>query len=153
MSTESIRQAIAATLQGIDGIGKVQSRERYAKTTTALKGFYAQGSKLKGGFVRRASRNRVSPDGGHTYVVTTNWEIHYLASFIDDDESEVEFDAMLDAIEQAFEEDQTLGGEVEATVTSQQAGVHVTSSQPAMFAGVLVHYAKLTLQTEHSEGD
>lgn len=151
MSSEIIRAAIVATLQAVPGIGLVHAREKYSKTVKKLTEFYLLNGKVAGGFIRRVSTRKESPDTGYTFVVFTTWEIHYFCSFIEDEDSEISFDSLLDAVDVAFQHDQTLNGTVDATVTDEQAGIRLMTSQPAMFAGVLVHYAKLRLVTEHTE--
>ncbi len=150
-SSTQIRQAIATLVNGVAQVGKFYEREKYSKTTNKLKEFYVTDGVIGGGFVRRVARRKESPDAGHTFVVFSTWELHYFRSYQEDDDSEVEFDALLDAIDLAFDADQTLGGTVDTIVTDEQSGLRLLTSQPATFAGFLVHYAKLRLVTEHTE--
>jgi hypothetical protein len=150
-SSAQIRDAIVAIVSAVPGVGLFHEREKYTKTTSKLKDFYVTEGQIAGGFVRRVARRKESPDAGHTFVVFTTWELHYFCGFQEGADSEVEFDELLDAIDTAFDADQTLGGTVDTTVTDEQSGLRLLTSQPAMFAGVLVHYAKLRLISEHTE--
>ena len=149
-SSAQIRTAILTVLQGVSGIGLVYERQRYSKSSKTLMEFYVQGGVLQGGFISRKGFKKVSPEG-HTFTVLTTWEIDLFRAFQESGDSELAFDAVIDSIDEAFIADQTLGGVVAATVTEEQAGIRLLTSQPAMFAGVLVHYAKLSLITEHDE--
>ena len=153
MSSDAIRDALQAVIAAVPEVGTVHDRERYANQQSKLAALYGYNGGIRGGFLRRAAYRKVSDDGGHDYTVTTDWEIHYFSSFLDEAESENEFNARIDDIDAALRADVTLGGAVESTVTPGQSGLALVSNQPAMFAGVLVHYAKLTVQTEHSVTD
>lgn len=150
-NSAQIRTAIASIVNSVDGAGLFHDREKYSKTTSKLKEFYVTDAVIAGGFVRRVGRRKESPDAGQTFVVFSTWELHYFRSFQEDEDSEVGFDALLDAMDAAFDADQTLGGTVDTIVTDEQSGLRLLTSQPAMFAGFLVHYAKLRLISEHSE--
>lgn len=149
-SSEQIRTAILAVLNTVESIGLMYDREKYSKNAKQLAEFYVQDGLLSGGFIRRRSLVKESPDT-FTFIVKTNWEIELFRGFQESENSELAFDLMIDAIDEAFIADQTLGGVVDTTVTPDQAGIRLVTSQPAMFGGVLVHYAKLSLITEHTE--
>lgn len=152
-SSDVVRSAILEVLQAVPDIGKVYERERYSGTSTKLKDFYVVNGELAGGFIRRTGRRRETPDGGHTFLVTTTWEIHYFKGFQEATDSERLFDQTLDAIDRAFVLEPTLGDTVDTIMGDDQAGIVLLTSQPAMFAGVLVHYAKMRLMTEHTDSD
>lgn len=149
-SSAQIRTAILAVLQDVEGIGLVYERQRYSKSSKTLMEYYVQDGVLSGGFISRKALKKASPEQ-QTFIVMTTWEIDLFRAFQESEESELAFDALIDAIDEAFIADQTLAGVVDATVTDEQAGIRLLTSQPAMFAGVLVHYAKLSLITEHTE--
>lgn len=149
MSSAQIRTAVLAVLQGVDGIGLVYERQKYSKNAKSLVEYYVQDGVLQGGFITRRAFKKFSPEG-HTFVVMTSWEIDLFRAFQESEDSELAFDALIDEVDEAFIADQTLGGVVDATVTDEQAGIRLMTSQPAMFGGVLCHYAKLSLITEHT---
>lgn len=149
-SSEQIRAAMLGVLNTVDGIGRMYDREKYSKNTKGLTEFYVQDGMLAGGFIRRRSLVKDTPET-FTFIVRTNWEIALFRAFQESENSELAFDALIDAIDEAFIADQTLGGVVDTHVTPEQAGIRLITSQPAMFGGVLVHYAKLSLITEHTE--
>jgi len=150
-SSDVIRDAIVAVLERVPDIGRVYSREKYSRTLKKLEQFYVVDDVLAGGFVRRVAFQRVSPDGGHTFVVYTTWEIHYFRGFQEEESSELVFDQLIDAMDRAFVLDQTLGETIDTIVGEQQSALQLVSYQPAMFAGVLSHYARLRLVTEHTD--
>ena len=151
MSTKSISEAIAALVNSIEAVGVFHPLERFAKSQKDLKEFYVVNGLINGGFVGQVARIKVSADGGGCYTVTTNWELLYYKSFVDADETGNDMNDLLDGIAEVFDSDLTIGGEVDTTITEQQAGIRLLNSQPAMFCGVLVHYAKMSLITEHTE--
>ena len=152
MSHSTIRAAIAAILATLPGIGKVFVRERYAKTEKELRDLFLVGGKINGWHVRRVGIWQTSPVLGR-WVVTTQWEIRGVLSFSDADESELDFDSLIDAAQDAFRADLTLGGVVATTVLGEKdddpAGLQLDDSGPVMFAGVLCHGAKFSLFTRH----
>lgn len=152
MTSDVVRSAIVDVLKTVPQIGQVHERERYSKNANRLKEFYVDEGVLAGGFVRRTAMRRQSPDGGYTFTVLTTWELHYFRAFSEDNDSESDFDQLLDAMDRAFVLDQSLGGTIDTIVGDEQAALQLLTSQPAMFAGVLVHYAKFRLITEHTDG-
>ncbi|MDF1622520.1 MAG: hypothetical protein P1V33_03500 [Pseudohongiella nitratireducens] len=150
-SSEVIRAAIVAVLETVPGIGKIHPREKYSRTTKKLAEFYITDEVLAGGFIRRVAFKRVSPDGGYTFVVYTTWDIHFFRGFQEAEDSELDFDALIDAMDRAFVLDQTLGETIDSIVGEEQSALQLVSSQPAMFAGYLTHYARLRLITEHTD--
>lgn len=142
-----IRAAINTRLEAVPGIGKIQPFERFSKNNRTLKEFYAVGNKIDGGFVRRVRRNSISPNDT-VFERTTHWEIVYIRSWRDSLQSSDKFNELLDAIAEAFETDVTLGGVVATTKENGQAAIQLINSVPAMFAGILVHYAVMTLTTK-----
>ncbi|MDX1491278.1 MAG: hypothetical protein R3332_08325 [Pseudohongiellaceae bacterium] len=149
-SSETIRSQMLAVLNSVDGVGNMYAREKYHKTAKELKNFYVTDDVLCGGFIRRKGLSKRTPDTW-TFIVKTYWEIELFKGFSEADDSELEFDTLIDSIGTAFVENQTLNNTVDSITTEEQAGIRLVSSQPAMFAGVLVHYAKLSLITEHTE--
>lgn len=145
MNYEAIRDAIKARLDDITDIGKIEPSERYAKSHRDLKVFYAVGDLIKGGFIRRTGFISKSPDD-YTYIEKSSWEIHYMHSWVDPDSGDA-FELMLDLIAREFEQDVTLGGVVQTTKEGDQAAIQLLNSGPAMFAGILVHNATMSLKT------
>lgn len=149
-----IRTAIVATLNTVTNIGQVSSYERYAKQSADMLDFYrtpdtAGGAdKILGWHVRRVATREISPDVGR-YVVDHDWQARGFMSLADAEASELAFDALIEAVRDAFRADDTLGGVVDTMILDERAGVQVTESVPVMFAGVLCHSARLTFTTRH----
>lgn len=155
MTTQAgIRAAIVAKLNSVTGAGTVHEYERFAKAEKDLRALYEYGSapdnRIMGWHVRRTAKSEKSHAIGRTVVVNT-WQIRGVMGFDDADQSELLFDALIEAIGDAFRADETLGGVAETALEDMGgiAGIQVEDSGPVMFAGILCHSAKLKLVTRH----
>lgn len=150
MTVTAIRDAIVTKLDAIPSIGRVHGFERYAADFKALADLYVAtiGNKpqLRGWFVQRTGTSETSRALGR-YEETISWRIRGFMALSDATQSEFSFDALLEAIRDAFRSDETLGGTVASTVTDEAAGIQIEESGPVMFAGVLCHAATLRLAT------
>lgn len=155
-NTAATRAAIVAALQAVPGIGAVHPFERYAATQSTLRNHYVvqtdAGEQLRGWYVRRLGF-RVERNGAARPRVFTTWQMRGFMALADEAESELSFDALIDAVRAAFESDPTLGGAVQSTLFEGAMGAQLAASGPVMFAGVLCHAADLSLTTETLEGD
>lgn len=146
MSTAAIRDKIVAKLTAIEGFGLVHRFERYAHKQSDFKALYETDGKVLGWFVRRISVAEQQDTTTYNGEVM-RWRIEGFMSLDDATETEITFDALIDAARAAFRSDLTLGGAVETTVVDGQAGLQLEDSGPAMFAGVLCHRARMSLAT------
>lgn len=146
-----IRNAIAAKIAAVQNIGQVYAFERFAKAEKDFRLMYLSTDRILGWNVRRVSKTETSPATGRWHV-TNRWQIKGFLSLDDESESELIFDGLIEAIGDAFREDETLGGLVDSTVLENPnvAGIQVEDSGPVMFAGVLCHSARLALYTRNS---
>ncbi len=156
-NTETTRAAIVAALQAIPAIGAVHAYERYASTLPTLRALYVvqidgqpQPEQLRGWYVRRLAF-RVERNGAGRRRVFTSWQIRGVMALADEMQSEIVFDALVDAVRRAFEDDATLGGAVQSTLFETEVGAQLKNSGPVMFAGVLCHAADLVITTETLE--
>lgn len=147
-----IRAAIVAKLETVPGIGRVHGYERFADRKSELADLYVAGGQLLGWNVRRIATAETSPAIGRT-VVTHRWRIRGFMALADEAASEIAFDTLIEAIGDAFRDDDTLGGTVATCIVEEgsapQAGIQVEDSGPVDFAGVLCHAAQLSLATRH----
>lgn len=150
MSTplEDLRAAIVAKLRAIDGIGVVHDHERYAHALDQLKALYVpEGeTQLRGWFVRRTAIAETSV-GANRRTQDVTWRIQGVMALDDAASSELAFDALIEAIGDAFRADPTLDGLVQQPEDGADAGVQVVDSGPVMFANVLCHAARLAFTT------
>lgn len=146
MTIDAIRTAIVAQLTGVAGVGTVHRFQRYAHKQSDFKTFYESDGKVLGWFVRRISTAEREDTNTYNKVIH-RWRIEGVMSLDDATESEVAFDALIEAVRDAFRNDETLGDVVETTVVDGQAGLQLDDSGPAMFAGILCHHARLSLAT------
>lgn len=141
----AIRNAIVARLASVPGIGAVYQYERFAADDKKFRALYAQGATLLGWHVRRVGRREFCDMN----IVETDWEIRGFSALSDGDESELAFDALLDAIFDAWRADPTLNGAVFYPRDDEAMVPTLADSGPVMFAGVLCHSARLRISTRH----
>ena len=151
-TSKQIRDAIAATMNTVAGIGIVHTYERYAKETADFKTLFVTAGALKGWTIRRTVRREISPVRGRNNIENI-WAIRGFMGFDDANASEEAFDALIEDVADAFRADETLGGLVASTVVDGLAGIQLDESAPVMFAGVLCHSARLRLGTRHYLGE
>jgi|GEM_PF-1278021 len=157
-SSATIRAAIVTRLSTVEGIGRVHAFERYAKHAAAMIEHYRFAdapdgtSNLRGWHVRRAAMRR-SAISRMSDTVSIDWRIRGFISLIDERESELLADALVDAACAVFADDLTLGGVVNdaAGGAGFPVGLQLLSSAPYMLGGVLCHGVELGLTTEHVE--
>lgn len=154
MSVAAIRTAIWTRLSGIPDIGVVHERERYAASHDRLKSLYwmPRPGQIRGWYIRRMSTAEVGQLRTNT-VEQIRWRLVGVMTFDDAAASELEFDALIEAVRDAFRDDDTLSETVaQCSVPVDGGGAGESAIQledcgPAMFAGVLCHVARLGLNT------
>ncbi len=146
-----IRDAIAAKMATVTGIGLVHKYERFAKGEKDFRAFYEYNGQIRGWNIRRITRSETSKMMGSADVIN-RWRIRGFMSMSDADASELAFDGLVEGLCAAFRADETLGGLIASTVMPTMgdiAGLQEEDSGPVMFAGVLCHSASLILYTWH----
>ncbi|RIX47486.1 MAG: hypothetical protein D3M94_07375 [Rhodocyclales bacterium GT-UBC] len=139
----TLRAAIVAQLQTVVDIGAVYAYERYAKDDAAFREIYAGGTGILGWHVRRVARKEASS----TNEVLTTWEIRGFANLQDSEESELQFDELIDRICDAWRSDPRMGNAVLYPGKDIAPVPELVDAGPAMFCGVLCHSARLRLVT------
>jgi hypothetical protein len=155
MNAATIRAAIHRHLLAVPAIGKVHLFERYAKKQDDFRKLYVSDDKtLLGWHIRRLNfTRRVLTDLAEDVV--THWEIRGFMALEDDQQSELAFDDLIDAITVHFtrplldEAAKALNG-VDLTV-GEDSGLQLTDQQPVLLGGILCHQARLSLRTSHEE--
>lgn len=140
----SWRDVLLNRVNAVADFGKVYGYERYdnSNNMTALKALYLHDEKVQGGFLT-LSRGHQETDGG-MQGKQRSVELTLFSSWIDKDASQVTFD---DKVELLLEDSANNARIGDAWMFKHQNGTlgwQLTSNQPAMFAGVLVHMAKLS---------
>lgn len=154
MSLAQVRTAIVTRLAAVPDIGAVHAYERYAKDLAQLRKLYHSPSHgdVRGAWVRRVS----TAETGNVFERTVEhvrWRLFLVRSLDDAGQSELGFEAVIEAVRGAFRPDDALGGLVDQCsvpaggTSSGEAGIQVEDSGPAMFTGVLCHCARLSLNT------
>jgi hypothetical protein len=149
MSHREVRAAIAAVLERVPDIGVVLEFTAYADREADMAALYtvptASGRQVRGWRIRRVSQRQTAI--GSNYVIETSWRVEGFLSLSGGGATELDLDDLVDAIDDAFRADETLGGTVEGLDFGDQAGLQVEDLGPLMFAGVLCHGARLGLNT------
>lgn len=147
MTIGTIRAAIAARISAVPDVGNVQAFERYTAKLDQLRAFYAAGAGIRGWLITRVS-TRERPDTSNTRRAIHRWSIRGYCSLVDGEASELEFSNLVEAVRAAFRWDDTLGDVCETTIVDDRAGLQLDDFGPVMFAGVLCHGARLSLDTQ-----
>lgn len=152
MSVADVRAAIVAKLNSVSGIGVVHSYERYASDLAKLKALYCPTGEttVRGWYVRRLATLETGNIQSNT-VEQIRWRIQGVMALDDDAASELTFDAFIEAIRDAFSQDESLGGVVdqcsEPGNDNGESCIQLDDAGPVMFGGVLCHGARLRLTT------
>jgi hypothetical protein len=155
--TAAVRNAIVARLQSVANIGRVHAFQRYDANLQALASQYratvGTREQIRGWFVTCSASRQLSPHNGRL-VIQDTWQIRGYLGLDDGAQTELVMDALVRTIRGAFNADQTLAGTVAGFVETgedAQVGLQVEELAPVMFAGVLCHLARLSLQTVRYE--
>lgn len=149
----TIRAAIAARIATVPAAGHVHSFERYAKNDRQLIELFSwpgddpRRNHLRGWQIRQQSRSEKALTYPERSLVVFGWRIVALMAHIDEWETGIHFDDMLEDVAEAFRRDRTLGGLLDDGRAENQNGVQMTSSGGSMVAGKLCHVAELRLDT------
>jgi hypothetical protein len=136
-----LRDGLLERLQPLS-LGKLHGYERYNRNTTTLADCYKVDGRLEGGFIRRLSA-KVTPGGSQGNRRRQEFELTLIRSFQDELESELLFDSAIDRVIAEFENNHKLWGWT--CSVGDRLGFELVRNTPAMFAGVLVHYAVLRI--------
>jgi hypothetical protein len=153
----TIRAVILAKMQSVPGMGQIHNRERYAKEEKAFRDLYTAEfnvdgelvTQVRGWWFRRSSTAERSLGVGRNMEINT-WTIRGYMAFSDEASSEHTFDALIEALRDAFRADPTLGGVCEQSPlrdANNLDGLQVQDVGPVMLGGVLCHSAALTYTT------
>lgn len=151
-TVKQIRDAIKAKVAGVAGSGQAHTYERYAKEASKFVELYkdASSGRILGFHVRRVATREVLVDTDR-WAIYHAWRIRGYMSLDDADATEELFDTKIEALRDAFRDDDSLGGLVFSCVNPQsnEAGLQLLDHSPVMLAGVLCHKAELALTTQH----
>jgi len=139
MSEVLIRAQIKTELEKVSGIGVVHTYERYSRSLAELFELMTKSSKINGWMIHRAStdsKRETLPlvDRYHTFKITAIYELDDAAA------SEVTFQAILDAIFEAFKSKNTLNG-----TALDSEPINIDSVETEEYGNRLFHTAVLTL--------
>jgi hypothetical protein len=122
--------------------GRVHSYERYSKTVKDLIALYTDNGKLAGGFLKRP-KAKVTAGGSMGNGKVENYELILVRGWEDAEESQLKFDDALDNLMEEFSKSHRLGDWT--SLDGENIGFELMKNEPAMFGGVLVHYAVLAI--------
>ena len=141
--SDPLRAAIVANLQAVSGIGRVHAYQRWATDPKRLTEQYVSDGKLLGWHVRR-EKIQETRTAGRQYQTDITWKITGFRALNDADQSELEFDELIDAIRQKFRGFEYIGLTIK---TENATGIQLEMQQPVLFGGVLCHSAQLSFTT------
>lgn len=146
-----IRNAIVAKILEVPDVGLVHGYMRHdsGNPRKAMQ-LFAVDKRIRTWMVRRIS-NQEKPDSSNFNITTHSWDIRFYMSLFDEEQTELVFDDLIEAVRRAFRRDHTLGDVVRTTVFDDQAGMVMLDSGPVMFFDNLCHGARLSLRTEVDE--
>lgn len=139
MSEALIRAQGKTILESVSGIGVVHTYERYSRSIAEFLYLMTSGGKVNGWMIHRAStdsKREVYPliERYHEFKITGLYELD------DANVSEVTFQAILDAIFEAFKSNNTLNG-----TALDSEPVSIDSVDTEEYGNRLFHTAELTL--------
>jgi hypothetical protein len=142
MSLADIRAAVKAILETVPGIGLVYEYERYAKDAAGMRALFVSGGLLHGWTITRdrtlsSYRTNVQTERHHRLVIRGYYGLS------DGDASELTFQGVIEAIEETFRSNDTLNATAEVSQPLQ-----VERVGPVLFAGVLCHFAELSIEAQ-----
>lgn len=151
MTLATHRAAIVAALNTVPEIGLVHDHEPYGRTEVDFRELYGWTGptgvqQVRGWFVQRTRTAESTPNIGRT-INTHSWRLRAFMSLDQAGNTELTFDALVEAARKVFRNDPTLAGAVQPGPLNLATGLQVTDSGPVYLAGVLCHAATMTLQT------
>jgi len=138
----SIRQLLLDRLNSLAVLGQLHSHERYLKSEKALKEAFGSEGGLAGGFLRRATA-RIRPGGSMGNGDRQQFDLVLIRGWNDEQQSQLQFDNAIDVLMVEFANQHRVGSWT--SVDGDRIGFELTRNEPAMFVGVLVHYAVLSI--------
>ena len=149
MSEATIRGQIKIILQGVSGIGVVHTRRRYSRSRAVFKELMSSGGKVNGCMVYRQATPAERFDVPNI-TRTHHFKIVYLYELDDESASEDTFQALLDAIFEAFKSNYTLNGTAmnSGPIQIENVDTDIIESEKEQVPGTLVHMAELSLIAE-----
>ena len=139
----TLQKSIAAAVEQMV-TGQIHDKERYATNNRDLKSLYCVDDDIDGGFVRRKSR-AVTAGDGRGNSDEQSFELILVASFNDVANSSDLFEQRIDDVIDGFLTNNVViaNGKQYYCRKGKARSWRLVKNQPAMFAGVLVHYGVL----------
>lgn len=150
ISHQQMRDSLYIAVSGVAGTGVVHKYQRFAAQESKLRELYTSGGKLRGWYITRPARWRARGDFESRFDLADTWVLRGFLALADERESEIEFDTVLDSLQDALTADPTLGGLVEYTAVSSLEA-NIQEAGPVMFAGVLCHSAKIVFNIRYRQ--
>lgn len=141
MSAADIRPLLLARLAGLT-LNNIYQSERNLNATSAFKTTFVTDGKVRGGWVRRKTRQDSYQDSIHD--TKSAWHLILIEGFHEESESELIIDARIDAVIESFVGNPELAPGV-FVHGDDDAGIRLLDQSPAMFGSVLIHLATIEL--------
>ena len=147
MTWSAFNNAIATTLGGVAGLDKVHKFRRLAQNDATFKALYATNNIVNAWEISRTAvleeqQNLRVSDPPHSRRVHS-FTMYGYYGIQDEAETELTFQALIEAIATAFRGDVTLGG-----VATWSNAIQVLTIERREFYSIAVHYAELLLDVQ-----
>jgi len=109
MSESTVRAQIKSTLEGVSGIGRVHDYYRHSRSVAKFLELMRSDNTVNGCMIRRKKTATIR-DTMPTLKRTHHFWISFIYEMDDANESEITFQALLEAVFTAFKSDETIGG-------------------------------------------
>ena len=153
MSHAAIRDGLVALLQGVPNVGHFFDRERYVRDESKFMALYLYtppgGHKQVRGWWLRRKATQERTVGLDLNMEMHTWMVRGYMALNDDAATELEFDALIETMRNAWRANPTLGGICQQSPVEgdNTDGLQVLDVSPVLFCGVLCHSAWLELRT------
>jgi len=140
VALSDIRGKIATVLSGVTGIGTIHAYERWCNNWNEFLALYkTTAGIINGGCITRIKTPSLR-DSGRTLRRDHTFLIRYMYGLKDSSATELTFQALVEAIQTAFDSQYTLGGNVLLAGPLQ-----VIKIENRLFGTVLCHYAEMQI--------
>lgn len=149
----AIRAAIKAAMLTVPKLGVVHDYERYHTSEAKFKELFVAdidgAETLRGWWLRRSGTAERSLGIGRNVEINT-WTIRGYMGLNDAAATELQLEALVEALRDKLRDDPTLGGVCQQSPLTDSGnvdGLQVLDMSPVLFCGVLCHAAVLQLTT------
>ena len=152
MSEETIRAEIKNILEDVSGIGVIHTRRRYSRSRVVFRQLMTSGGIVNGCMIFRQATTAERQELPHIDRYH-HYKIIYYYDLDDENASEDTFQALLEAIFEAFKSNSTLNGAAvnSGPIQIEDVDTDYLESEKEGVPGTLVHRGDLSIDIEEWE--